>query len=251
MPMSLSGRRNVRADARSAQASPSRVGLVSSAHRPISPYPSQSRGRWRGCQRPLGIALPEQHTLCCAFAASSASLHLISIDCVQVGGSGRAWRLRERCSTSALPATRAEHDGGIRAVTRGRALLTGTSLCCVRLVQLRNEVDAATLRAETAEALAKEREQIPLERDNDDEIKSLTHKYSTSEEALEAAATALAEAKAWVRDLYVKAEQAERQQGATEKERDQWEAKAEVLFPFLLDSFSSYPVLPGLSAPSC
>ncbi|KAJ7806304.1 hypothetical protein B0H14DRAFT_1575323 [Mycena olivaceomarginata] len=154
--------------------------------------------------------------------------------------------LCERRSRSALPATRAEHDGGIRAVTRRRASLTDTSFypcrasytppfpsCAVltvtsppqRLVQLRNEVDAATLRAETAEALAKEREQLLLERDN--EIKSLTHKYGTSEEALEAAETALAEAKARVRDLDVKAEQAERQQAAAEKERDQWEAKAE------------------------
>ncbi|KAJ7724399.1 hypothetical protein B0H16DRAFT_1895526 [Mycena metata] len=97
-----------------------------------------------------------------------------------------------------------------------------------RLVQLRSEVDAATLRAETAEDKVKHLEQTLLEKDND--IKSLSHKLNTSEEALDKAEAGLREANEKLRSLDVKAEQAERQQLAAEKERDQWEAKCEARF---------------------
>jgi hypothetical protein len=49
-----------------------------------------------------------------------------------------------------------------------------------------------------------------------------------------------------LRELDVKAEQAERQQLAAEKERDQWEAKAEVRLRFLL----SVPVQLTAAVPS-
>ncbi|KAJ7806300.1 cytochrome P450 [Mycena olivaceomarginata] len=65
--MSLSGRRSVR-DARSARASSSRVGLFSSAHRPISPYPSQSRPQHPGAGEDVDARL--------------ASFYLNSIRCV-------------------------------------------------------------------------------------------------------------------------------------------------------------------------
>ncbi|KAJ7709351.1 hypothetical protein B0H14DRAFT_3172414 [Mycena olivaceomarginata] len=90
----------------------------------------------------------------------------------------------------------------------------------VRLVQLRAEVDNATIRAETAETHIKERDQLLLEKDN--EIK-----LDAAEGSLEEAEKGLKEAKRQVRDLDVNAEQAEQQQLAAEKERDQWEAKEE------------------------
>ncbi|KAJ7167046.1 hypothetical protein C8R46DRAFT_1095879 [Mycena filopes] len=96
-----------------------------------------------------------------------------------------------------------------------------------RLVQLRGEVDTATLRAETAEEKVKHLEQTLLEKDND--TKSLQHKLDVSEEALDRAENGLREANEKLRSLDVKAEQAERQQMVAEKERDQWEAKCEAI----------------------
>ncbi|KAJ7021246.1 hypothetical protein C8F04DRAFT_973061, partial [Mycena alexandri] len=118
-----------------------------------------------------------------------------------------------------------------------------------RLVPSRFEVDAATLRAETAEDKVKHLEQTLREKDND--IKSLQHKLDTSEEALDKAEAGLREANETcvflfvlpsllngicaemlrtfcsLRSLDAKAELAERQQMVAEKERDQWEAKCE------------------------
>ncbi|KAJ6522345.1 actin filament-coating protein tropomyosin [Mycena vulgaris] len=96
-----------------------------------------------------------------------------------------------------------------------------------RLIQLRNDVDAAIERAETAEAKVKTLEQALLERDH--EVKSLEVRLAQSDDAREKGEGGLAEATAKLRELDVKAEQCERQMHVAEQERDRWEAKCEAV----------------------